>query len=165
MYHQQTKNLLVSCSPPPPDMTVPAQSPAGSWTVNGPGRSALDVELVLDAAGGLHLAVDRDNVPALLPGRLGIRTDQHDLTTGLRLVTMRESTVHESYRTTTGKQLQRSATMREATFTSTARTARDWAWWSGSRTTAAAGRPACASFAACSTRRNRVRPAAPQPAA
>lgn len=93
------------------------QTPARSWTVNGPGNSALNAELDLDPAGELHLAVDRDNVPALLPGRLGIRTDQHDLTTGLRLVKTSERTVHESYNTITGKQLRRSATMREATFT------------------------------------------------
>ncbi|WP_328580643.1 glycoside hydrolase family 97 protein [Streptomyces sp. NBC_00370] len=93
------------------------QTPARSWTVNGPGDSALNAELDLDPAGELHLAVDRDKVPALLPGRLGIRTDQHDLTTGLRLVKTSERTVHESYNTTTGKQLRRSATMREATFT------------------------------------------------
>lgn len=94
-----------------------AQKPADTWTVNGPGHSALTAELDLDSAGELHLAVDNGNAPVLLPGRLGIRTDQHDLTTGLRLVKKQERTVHESYRTTTGKQLQRSATMREATFT------------------------------------------------
>ncbi|MGN5632337.1 glycoside hydrolase family 97 catalytic domain-containing protein [Streptomyces sp. AC154] len=105
--------MVVATAAPSPA----AQNAAGTWTVNGPGRSALDAELGLDSAGELHLAVDSGDAPVLLPGRLGIRTDRHDLTTGLRLVRMREHTVHESYRTTTGKQLRRSATMREATFT------------------------------------------------
>ncbi|MEE4540388.1 glycoside hydrolase family 97 catalytic domain-containing protein [Streptomyces sp. V4-01] len=94
-----------------------AHDPADSWTVDGPGGSALQAELGLDPSGGLRLAVDSGGAPVLLPGRLGIRTDQHDLTTGLRLVDRQQRTVRESYRTTTGKQLKRSATMREATFT------------------------------------------------
>ena len=94
-----------------------AQHSADSWRVSGSGNSALTAELGLDSAGELHLAVDRGSTPVLLPGRLGIRTDQHDLTTGLRLVRRQDRTVHESYRMTTGKQLRRSATMREATFT------------------------------------------------
>jgi hypothetical protein len=88
-----------------------------TWTVNDPGRSTLSADLGLDAAGELHLAVDRGGVPVLLPGRLGIRTDQHDLTTGLKLVKRQDRTVHESYRMTVGKQLKVSATMHEATFT------------------------------------------------
>ncbi|MFJ2955555.1 glycoside hydrolase family 97 catalytic domain-containing protein [Streptomyces sp. NPDC087270] len=94
-----------------------AQNSNGSWTVDDPGRSTLTAQLDLDSAGELHLAVDRGSAPVLLPGRLGIRTDQHDLTTGLRLVKRQDRTVHESYRMTTGKQLRTSATMREATFT------------------------------------------------
>jgi hypothetical protein len=94
-----------------------AQNPAGSWTVNGPGKSAVSADLALDSAGELHLSVDSGSAPVLLPGRLGIRTDQHDLTAGLKLAKMQERTVHESYTMTTGKQLKRSATMREATFT------------------------------------------------
>ncbi len=94
-----------------------APRPANTWTVNEPGRSALSAELGLDPSGELRLAVDRGGAPVLLPGRLGIRTASHDLTKGLRFVKRRERTVHESYRMTTGKQLRRSATMRESTFT------------------------------------------------
>ncbi|MBY8882290.1 glycoside hydrolase family 97 catalytic domain-containing protein [Actinacidiphila acidipaludis] len=93
------------------------QDTAHTWTVAGPGGSDLSAELDLDAAGELRLAVDRGGAPVLLPGRLGIRTSLHDLTSGLRLVDRHDRTVHESYRMTTGKQLQRSATMREATLT------------------------------------------------
>ncbi len=105
-------------------LVVTAAAPSGAgeqaghtWSVTGPGTSELAAEVDLDAAGELHLAVERDSKPVLLPGRLGLRTDTHDLTTGLRLVDRRERTVHESYRMTTGKQLRRSATMREATLT------------------------------------------------
>ena len=105
--------LVVAAAAP----STAAQGAARTWTVTGPGHSGLTAELDLDAAGELRLAVDRDRVPVLLPGRLGIRTGTHDLTSGLRLVDRRDRTVHESYRMTTGKQLKRSATMREATLT------------------------------------------------
>jgi alpha-glucosidase len=93
------------------------QGTAHTWTVAGPSGSELTAELGLDAAGELRLAVDRGGAPVLLPGRLGIRTDRHDLTAGLRMVDRKDRTVHESYRMTTGKQLRRSATMRETTLT------------------------------------------------
>jgi hypothetical protein len=96
------------------------QDGSRTWSVTGPGApgaARLTADVDLDAAGDLHLAVERGGTPVLLPGRLGITTDEHDLTTGLRLVDRRERTVHESYRMTTGKQLDRSATMREATLT------------------------------------------------
>ncbi|MFG1807426.1 glycoside hydrolase family 97 catalytic domain-containing protein [Streptomyces sp. NPDC049040] len=105
--------LVVATAAP----STAAQNPAGTWTVNGPGASPLNAQLDLDAAGELHLAVDSGGSPVLLPGRLGIRTDQHDLTTGLKLAKLQEKTVRENYDTTTGKQVKRSATMREATFT------------------------------------------------
>ncbi|WP_335982831.1 glycoside hydrolase family 97 catalytic domain-containing protein [Streptomyces sp. CA2R106] len=99
-----------------PQSTSAPHSP-GTWTVDDPARSTLTAQLDLDSAGELHLAVDRGGTPVLLPGRLGIRTDQHDLTAGLELVRRQDRTVHESYQMTTGKQLRRSATMHEATFT------------------------------------------------
>lgn len=95
-----------------------AEQPAArTWTVSGPGHSDLTAELNLNAAGELRLAVDRGAAPVLLPGRLGIRTEQHDLTSGLRLVRRQDRTVHDSYKMTTGKQLKRTTTMREATLT------------------------------------------------
>ena len=95
------------------------QDTADSWSVAGPAGSQLTAELGLDAGGDLRLAIDRGGSPVLLPGRLGIRTDQHDLTTGLHFTGRKDRTVHENYRMTTGKQLQRSATMREATLSFT----------------------------------------------
>jgi hypothetical protein len=94
-----------------------AHGSAHSWTLTGPGRSGPTARLGLDAAGDLRLAVDLGGAPVLLPGRLGVRTDQHDLTTGLRMTGRTDRTVHESYTMTTGKQLRRSATMRETTLT------------------------------------------------
>lgn len=105
--------LVVAASAP----STAVQSGSRSWTVAGPGHSGLTAEVDLDAAGALTLAVDSGDSPVLLPGRLGIQTDKHDLTTALRLVDRKDRTVHQSYRMITGKQLSRSATMQEATLT------------------------------------------------
>ncbi|MEU6443575.1 glycoside hydrolase family 97 catalytic domain-containing protein [Streptomyces sp. NPDC047046] len=111
--------LLAATTTPSTAATTPttAATPTTTWTVSDPARSALTARLALDSAGGLRLAVARDGAPVLSPGRLGIRTDEHDLTTGLRLLGREDRTVHDTYRMTTGKRLRRSATMREATFT------------------------------------------------
>ncbi|SCE42038.1 NPCBM-associated, NEW3 domain of alpha-galactosidase [Streptomyces sp. DfronAA-171] len=99
-----------------PTTPTTAATPATTWTVRDPAHSALTARLALDPAGELRLAVTRDGAPVLAPGRLGLRTDRHDLTTGLRLVDREDRTVHDTYRMTTGKELRRSATARETTF-------------------------------------------------
>ncbi|SEG92251.1 Glycosyl-hydrolase 97 C-terminal, oligomerisation [Actinacidiphila yanglinensis] len=115
--------LVVAAAAPSTASSIAAAPSAGdphadgTWTVTGPAHTDLSAELSVDSAGDLRLAVDRDGLPVLLPGRLGIRTDAHDLTTGLSFVSKRERTVHESYTMTTGKQLRQSVTMQEATFT------------------------------------------------
>src|SRR5262245_49160643 len=68
---------------------------AHTWAVTGPSRSGPTAHLDLDAAGELRLAVDLHGAPVLLPGRLGIRTDRHDLTSGLQVVGRKDRTVHE----------------------------------------------------------------------
>jgi hypothetical protein len=108
--------LVVAAAAPSGAAQPSGGAGAGTWTVTGPAHTDLSAHLGLDAAGQLHLAVDRDGAPVLLPGRLGLRTGTHDLTTGLRLVDRHDRTVHESYTMTTGKQLRRSATMHEATY-------------------------------------------------
>ena len=101
----------------PPSALPSALPSTHSWAVAGPGGSALSAKLDLDGAGELRLAVDRGAVPVLLPGRLGITTDQHQFTSGLAFVKRSDRTVRESYRMIAGKRQARTAAMQESTFT------------------------------------------------
>jgi alpha-glucosidase len=89
----------------------------GSWTVRSPAGTSVVATLALDAAGGLSLGVTDSGHPVLSPGRLGITTSEHAFDSGLSFVERKDRVVRESYKMTTGKQLDRSATMDESTFT------------------------------------------------
>ncbi|MDT8915199.1 glycoside hydrolase family 97 catalytic domain-containing protein [Amycolatopsis sp. PS_44_ISF1] len=92
-----------------------AEAAPDAWTVRGPGR--VSATLDLDGAGELHLAVADGGAQVLAPGRLGITTSAHAFDSGLSFAGRRDRLVRESYAMVTGKQLDRSATMSESTFT------------------------------------------------
>ncbi|SEP38476.1 NPCBM-associated, NEW3 domain of alpha-galactosidase [Amycolatopsis saalfeldensis] len=94
-----------------------APSNAHAWTVRSPGGTGVTAALNLDGAGALHLAVASGGSPVLAPGKLGITTSAHEFDSGLSFAGRRDKVVRESYDMVTGKQLDRSATMNESTFT------------------------------------------------
>ncbi|GAA3526675.1 glycoside hydrolase family 97 protein [Amycolatopsis ultiminotia] len=96
-----------------------APSEVGAWTVRSPGSTGVTATLGLDSAGELHLAVASRGFQVLAPGKLGITTDAHEFDSGLSFAGRRDKLVRESYDMVTGKQLDRSTTMRESTFTFT----------------------------------------------
>ncbi|MFG3690659.1 glycoside hydrolase family 97 catalytic domain-containing protein [Micromonospora sp. NPDC047740] len=97
---------------------TPARAETARWTVtatfapDGPTAQVThDTE-----AGTISLAVSRGGRTVLPPSPLGIRTEDADLTGGLRFLGRSDRTDVERYTTTVGKEAQRLAIFREARF-------------------------------------------------
>jgi alpha-glucosidase len=101
--------------------TARAADPA-SWTVAGPAGSPVAAQLAISAAGTLSFGVTHGGATVLTPAAMGIETSAADLTTGLTYRSRADRTVTETYAMTTGKQLNRSATLTESTFVFTGAT-------------------------------------------
>lgn len=86
-------------------------APPGRWTVSGSGLAA---QVSLDPAdGSLTLGVTDRGRTVLAPAPIGLRTEEADLTSGLRLVDRKERRFTERYTMTTGKRLERATRMSE----------------------------------------------------
>jgi hypothetical protein len=118
-------------------VAAPARAAGATWTVTAPagsGQGSPGLAAAGGAAGAGHppaptavvhhdaaagtvsLAVSRGGREVLRPGPLGIRTEQVDLSRGLRLRGRSDRLVTEHYTTTVGKRRVRHALMREARF-------------------------------------------------
>ncbi|MET9402254.1 glycoside hydrolase family 97 catalytic domain-containing protein [Kitasatospora sp. NPDC002965] len=102
--------------------TARAAGTAQTWSVGQPGSTSgprIAALVALDDRGALTLGVKRGDTTVLEAAPLGLVTDRADLSTGLSPQSRTDRLVHESYRATTGKRLDRATTMTEARFSFT----------------------------------------------
>lgn len=92
----------------------PAAAESREWTVGARGGPAAHVRV---DDGAVTIAVTRGGDTVLAPSPVGIRTEQADLTTGLRYLGRQDRRVREHYTTTVGKEQRRRAAMTETRFT------------------------------------------------
>lgn len=97
-------------------LVAPPASAANSreWTVAGAHHGP--VAHVRDDGGTVTLSVTRDRRTVLEPSPVGIRTEQVDLTTGLRFLWRSDRRIREHYTTTVGKRRERDVAMTESRF-------------------------------------------------
>jgi alpha-glucosidase len=91
----------------------PAAAEGREWTVGAHGGPAAHVRV---DDGAVTIAVTRGGDTVLPPSPVGIRTEQADLTTGLRYLGRRDRQVREHYTTTVGKEQRRRVAMTETRF-------------------------------------------------
>ncbi len=97
-------------------LTAPGVSAESrEWTVVGAHRGPV-AAVRLDAAGAVSLSVTRGRDTVLEPSPVGIRTEQADLTTGLRYLGRDDRRIRERYTTTVGKRRDRVVAMTESRF-------------------------------------------------
>ncbi|MEV6488566.1 glycoside hydrolase family 97 catalytic domain-containing protein [Actinoplanes sp. NPDC051633] len=94
---------------------APAAGPVDVWSVPGPAGSPITARLTLED-GRLSFGVDAAGRSVLPAAPIGLTTAEADLSSGLAFVSETGRTLREQYTMTTGKQLRRSTTLREATF-------------------------------------------------
>lgn len=92
----------------------PASATTGhEWTVGGHGGPAAHVRV---DGGAVTISVTRGRETVLPPSPVGIRTEQVDLSTGLRYLGQRDRRIREHYTTTVGKDRRRDVAMTETRF-------------------------------------------------
>ncbi|MFJ5985217.1 glycoside hydrolase family 97 catalytic domain-containing protein [Lentzea sp. NPDC092896] len=92
---------------------APAVAAPAGWTVTGPGQVAAEVAL---NSGNLTLTVRRQGRTVLQPAAVGLTTTAADLTKDLTSTGRSDRVVIDRYTMPTGKRLQRTTRMNEATF-------------------------------------------------
>ncbi|MEU3643898.1 glycoside hydrolase family 97 catalytic domain-containing protein [Lentzea sp. NPDC034063] len=92
---------------------APAVAAPVGWTVTGPGQVAAEVAL---NSGNLTLTVRRQGRTVLQPAAVGLTTTTADLTKDLTSTGRSDRVVIDRYTMPTGKRLQRTTRMNEATF-------------------------------------------------
>jgi alpha-glucosidase len=92
---------------------APAAAEGREWTVGWRHGPTAHVSV---NNGSVALSVTRDGDTVLPPSQVGIRTEQADLTTGLRYVGRSDRGIREHYTTTVGKERRRDVAMKETRF-------------------------------------------------